>query len=471
MRQLVSLTINRNSARKSPYYLITVWTLIISVFLFYGLSSQVRLEIWGLLLLTFALLSLPPIVAALQNRFDIFEPLYLWMALWLYLFCFRPLFSVLEGTIVLETYFSKALVISIIGLIYFYIGYFSRVGRQLAFRLPLIEGPYSSRVLRIDALAVAGLALTLLVAFIQASGGFTAYFSVPHKQGGRYMDASTIFSTAYVWQAHEMLIPASFLLYQNALERRKAGSFPLFMFFSLLAFYLFSGERDYTFDMIVSMFVFHYLRRGKRPSLIQISIIAGMLFVILGLLPVYRMYFHLGADLFQIAAINPKEALIGQALETHPSGDEFTAYTTTVALFPDYINYGYGRAYLQLFIHWIPRPLWPSKPGFENRPDYINNPINPIGAGYSDTILGDFYSQFGVIAVILGMFISGVLWKTLYCYYKRSPTSPFTQLLYTITLPTVLIYIAQSPHAWISQYPFFIFPVISAFLIARRKRQ
>jgi hypothetical protein len=84
---------------------------------------------------------------------------------------------------------------------------------------------------------------------------------------------------------------------------------------------------------------------------------------------------------------------------------------------PDEIPYWGGRSYVALVGLAIPRVLWPDKPthvlgqGFGRRYGYIND--NDYYTSYNLPFLVEFYANFGALGVWMGMFIVGLIFRTL----------------------------------------------------------
>jgi hypothetical protein len=84
---------------------------------------------------------------------------------------------------------------------------------------------------------------------------------------------------------------------------------------------------------------------------------------------------------------------------------------------PREIPYWGGETYLSLVGSFVPRILWPDKPtkelgqAFGHRYSYIG--ANDLGTALNLPILVEFYVNFGIAGVILGMCLVGVIYHTL----------------------------------------------------------
>ena len=86
---------------------------------------------------------------------------------------------------------------------------------------------------------------------------------------------------------------------------------------------------------------------------------------------------------------------------------------------PEVWDYQYGRTILLLATKFIPRALWRSKPDTSVDAmfyqQYLGYPRGLRGGGASMTTSGDFYLNFHVPGVLLGMFTVGLLFR----YFQR----------------------------------------------------
>jgi hypothetical protein len=142
-----------------------------------------------------------------------------------------------------------------------------------------------------------------------------------------------------------------------------------------------------------------------------------------------------------------------------------------VTLYPTHLGYDYFQIYLRIFLHPIPRLIWPNKPALfvSSWDDFLLQ--SGIEEGASESLLGDLYIQCGIFGVLLGMFVSGVLWRTLYAYLQRAPTNGFMQLLYATSLGNTPSFVMQSAiSAFWKWMPFMIPAIIIAYRLSRRRQ-
>jgi hypothetical protein len=99
---------------------------------------------------------------------------------------------------------------------------------------------------------------------------------------------------------------------------------------------------------------------------------------------------------------------------------------------PRWVPYWGGETYLSLIGFAIPRVLWPNKPSktlgqdFGHRYGYLND-----NDGYTSVnfpLFVEFYTNFGEIGVLVGMFLVGVIYRTLERFVNNVGQHPLTSV-------------------------------------------
>ncbi len=187
-------------------------------------------------------------------------------------------------------------------------------------------------------------------------------------------------------------------------------------------------------------------------------------------MPIYRSYLYLGSDISKFFRDygNRPSRIFSDIF--HNSG-EFNVYLAEVALVPTAVPYDYFNLYGRFFVHPIPRLIWHNKPAFLNSQwdDFLAK--SGVGRGAAETMLGDFYAQMGIWALMLGTFLSGILWKIFYEYLKKNPQNRSVIIIYAIILPNMFTFIAQSALiGFLKWLPYMAPGTIIALLLSREKK-
>ncbi len=109
-------------------------------------------------------------------------------------------------------------------------------------------------------------------------------------------------------------------------------------------------------------------------------------------------------------------------------------------VYPKLLDYDYGLQHIAIFLRPIPRSLWPGKPlasWVRNYQAKYNNGVVLESAGFSPTIWGVFYSEGGVVAIIIFSVFWG--WFLGFLYRKFSSfKSDLSYLLIGILLASLI---------------------------------
>jgi hypothetical protein len=110
---------------------------------------------------------------------------------------------------------------------------------------------------------------------------------------------------------------------------------------------------------------------------------------------------------------------------------------------PSEIPYWGGQTYLSLVGSFVPRVLWPDKPtkelgqAFGHRYGYVG--VNDLGTALNLPILVEFYANFGIVGVILGMCLVGCIYFVL----ERMVNEPGQDTLHSLVGVVILIPLAN----------------------------
>lgn len=108
-----------------------------------------------------------------------------------------------------------------------------------------------------------------------------------------------------------------------------------------------------------------------------------------------------------------------------------------------------GESFAMFLVAPIPRLIWPEKPSVRLGPyvgqallDFNNN------SGAPPSAIGEFYINFGLPGVVVGMFLVGILLKVVRSTYFLSPDPVFSRVRYALALMIVVhFFIADFSYA------------------------
>lgn len=422
----------------------------------------------GLFLLFGLLLFAPVLLTSAQGGINIAESIYFFLPLYAYLYLLKPLARVLQGELFIfgAENLEWAVCVSIFGLLLFYVGYYGRLGFIIARRIPLMKEEVSPSRLRTLAWILIAIGATGLGIYMGHSGGWREFWSKPHGYGGKVEGL-----TAYVYQLPELMVVGFFLIVHDAIAHGRLN-FPVILRIAAASLggcivyaILWTRRTMISWEMI-TIATLLFLKREGRVGLTKIALAWGALFIAISLALAYRPYLHLEAGPEEDEIVDIK----GTALKTlGNTGDEFDSFLAILSLYPDSLDYDHFSIYGRIFIHPIPRIVWPDKPPLfvSSWDDFLFQ--SGIDEGASEGLLGDFYIQWGLFGIAIGMFFVGVIWRTLFEYLRRAPRFGFVQLVYAIAVGNTPSLIMQSGvSAFWKWFPFIIPFTVIAYRLARK---
>jgi hypothetical protein len=206
------------------------------------------------------------------------------------------------------------------------------------------------------------------------------------------------------------------LIYWHGLQWR--WLVPMLVYLLIIAL---QGYHRFRLVIPVILMIQIYLdRRQLKWPPVRIFTILFMLFLIFYPLKIIGVMVQRNASLSEIADVSSPiitDALVGQA-EDQKFLDEFAAALT---LIDEDGRLQYGRPYIALLTLPIPRQWWPDKPGLADGMRDLSRPWRPMGEiGAIMTFIGESYSNFGYLGIIIVPYMLAYLLARLYFRAYRS---------------------------------------------------
>jgi len=375
---------------------------------------------------------------------NIFEPVY--YVLVGYFLIFVSQYLARRDSLLLyfgEEHVVYCLVIVLVSILIFYSGYRSRIAKKLSDLLPKPPKKWRPGVLIPYGFFLCFLGLLGYIYFINQSGGPVEYFSVP-RGGGAYEE-----STAYFYGAKWLLLPGLVILITELRHKRKRSDLINLITFSIAVFYflyqIFIGQRSGIFAVGLTLLAAYLLPQNKYLKIkIKNTILFGIIIIVfIGFVSLFRGEFYIGSPLegvkeffkkpfyIQIQDLIIEGTLKGGTSESF-EGNEITMYMTYIKIIPEYVDYDYGKFYLQYLFHWIPRIIWTGKPNLQLEKKFeIERVIGTSHiSGPAVTMLGMYHLHFGIPGIIFGVFFTGVILGALEYWRKLNPNNYGILLIY-----------------------------------------
>lgn len=161
----------------------------------------------------------------------------------------------------------------------------------------------------------------------------------------------------------------------------------------------------------------YYLTRNVSPG-------KKILFSTVGLFFILIFFSMAGVMRYQDAKTTSFGDLYDASIERLKMADDVNfidGFMMIYQVYPKILDYDYGFEHIEILLRPIPRSLWPNKPVGswvrKYQEKYNGEVLN--SAGFSPTIWGVFYSEGGIIGIV----VLSVLWGYMLSYLYRSFTS------------------------------------------------
>lgn len=302
----------------------------------------------------------------------------------------------------------EAVILVIVGHFFFTLAY-GFVGRKKAEGvLPsMYREPMDKRRLAKIAYIVFAVCYALAV-YYQIGRGFSLTYimsgGLTGEQSGTVSESSLMF-LSYFMYACVGAWAIAFAYGQNRAAK-------ITTFVMLFAIVFFSGTRAAILVPILVPIVIHYIQKGKAPSLASLGIAAGLLVLLFAVMQVARGGVAAGTGL-DIGG-STLDDLFGPF---YAEIDDFKVFYSILGVVPERHGFLCGsQMILYSLVLLVPRAIWPGKP-LPQVYDIVNvtygNQAVLNGVAYPN--LGEYYVEFGVIGIIVCMFVLGLL-----CRYARN---------------------------------------------------
>ena len=420
-------------------------------------------------------LALPLSLKAAQGRLDLFEPLVFASLSLAVMFLGRPLADLATGGFnhfgynVLSS-FDETLSVALIGIVAFECGYASPVSRIWARHLPR---PAMFRAARIAVVAwvYALLGAFLFWLFLAQYGGFRL---LPALLRGRAASDNALFlgSTGYLyngillWGATVLL----FLAVATVARRRRYYVWFLAFLLPLLIFYGARGTRSELLPLVTAIPTFWYLSSGRRPRLRTVAVVLLVGFSLLGWLGAIRTAGERGDVYVKLETALSSPFRGASDILTGADADMFDSLANELVVVPEKLPFQHGATITDVAIRAIPRPLWRDKPLESN--DAVVNALWPAHylqsrASPAFSLMGPFYADSGVLAVAIGMFLTGAALGALWIWFCSHQGSVTAQVIYAMSLPFVVLLMRGTIPDTLSRALFLIVPLVLIHAITR----
>jgi len=120
---------------------------------------------------------------------------------------------------------------------------------------------------------------------------------------------------------------------------------------------------------------------------------------------------------------------------------DITTVATTIRDVPGSLNFQYGKTLITWILMPVPRSVWQEKPTAVGQligGHIYDQGVGKIGGGVPPPIVADFYLNYSLIGVVIGMFSFGVFVRASQYLIKKSNTNFLTLVSYSLLLVTMI---------------------------------
>jgi oligosaccharide repeat unit polymerase len=427
---------------------LAVYSVLTGVLIAFALAvadvSPTSLLLIGIILV----LMIPLTFRTAHGRLDLFEPLVLANISLGIMFFMRPLAVLFTGKTIHLGYdvlptFNDALLVALVGIVFFQLGYFVRWKFAWAQRLRPPSNFHPRRAVYAGWLFFI-LGALLFGAFLARAGGIGGVLFYLLK--GRQPSNNELYlsSTGYLYGGISLWAATALIFFVSATAGRRKGY--IYPFFAttllLLGFYGAQGERAQMLPLVLAVPVFWCLWKNRRPRLGTLLVVSLIGFALLGWMREIRTVGNREDMLTKLgSAITTPLSELSDIL-TGLDADMFDSLSNALLVVPEHLPFQHGSIVTDILIRIVPRPLWPEKPLESN--DMLVRTLWPVHssrsrAGPASSLIGSFYADSGIITVALGMFFAGAILATLWCWLQQYRSNVNAQMIYSMGLPFVVI--------------------------------
>ena len=387
----------------------SIWTAIEAA----AAASTLEAESFAALTLQGLYFSLAILLRHMRRPISLFEPYTMVTLVYVLVYHVAPVFQFSAGNtarygVDAMPQTVEAVVLVIVGHFFFTLAY-GFVGRKKAEGVlsSMYREPMDKRRLAKIAYIVFAVCYALAV-YYQIGRGFSLTYimsgGLTGEQSGTVSESSLMF-LSYFMYACVGAWAVAFAYGQNRAAK-------ITTFVMLFAIVFFSGTRAAILVPILVPIVIHYIQKGKAPSLASLGIAAGLLVLLFAVMQVARGGVAAGTGL-DIGG-STLDDLFGPF---YAEIDDFKVFYSILGVVPERHGFLCGsQMILYSLVLLVPRAIWTGKP-MPQVYDIVNvtygNQAVLNGVAYPN--LGEYYVEFGVIGIIVCMFVLGLL-----CRYARN---------------------------------------------------
>jgi hypothetical protein len=357
-----------------------------------------------------------------------------------------------------DYYVLQGLLISTVGFVFFYLGYFWGGKDNLYKLIPKIPFPDGTQhFLWIKTLIVFSIGIYAFIILFRNGSAMRFIWDPDQNSSANIQLLDSLANFRY------FALVLAWGLWD--LGRRYKFLAILFLVISILIGLGIGSKNDIFISLLAVLLALHYTKNMSRTRLFGLSAVlaTGFVFIFFPLVQNYRQTYLdvIGfrttrevTDLVDVVGLtsfsNTTSATNGNYIQSSMIDIvNRSVWLNAIVMInwrvPNYIEYQSGTTFYPLLIGWIPRVIWPDKP-ILSQGSFMHNVI--IGSNTQSNVgltsIGDFYLNFSLLGVIIGMFVLGSIVRIIYLYTQNFSQVKIYQILFYFTLYPNLLFSLQS---------------------------
>jgi oligosaccharide repeat unit polymerase len=420
---------------------------------------------------TAAAIIAPALIRIGNGSFDLFEPLAITLPVLLIMFVARPIADQVISSYNHTGYdisstFDITLVTVLIGCTALSAGYLWRSRWLSHHTLPRPSEMFPNRKVKIAALAIAALGLSLFGIFLRSKGGIgiIAIFMAGRSTQKFALERN---STGYLYDSMFFLVPAAFTMFAAWLRWRRLHMLMLSMFIGLpfVAYEAAQGDRNQLLTVIFGVPLIYYLVQQRRPRMHYLLLSGVGLLLVLVFIREFRdsdSAIRSGFDASDFAQ-HPAET-IGKSF-TQQDDEMFDTLANIISVVPSRIPYQPEAVLTDIGTRAIPRSVYPDKP-LEANDQFVSFmwPLHyrAVRASAASSIFGNFYLYGGVLGVAIGSFVIGTLLRQTWNWVKASGSNINAILIYSFVPSLIVMLLRGTVSETLTRVFFMVLPIMLA---------
>ncbi|MBK7107117.1 MAG: oligosaccharide repeat unit polymerase [Ignavibacteriae bacterium] len=330
-----------------------------------------------------------------------------------------------------ELSLSKFLFIQIIGILFYYFGYYKKRKFNIKIKNFIVV---NSKKTNLTLFFLLFFSLMITSVFFIDSIGSLYYIFSNFMYANQFLEGKYFFITLINFCA---LFSMIFLIRYFSFNKKINYLILLLLFPIYFIALTLTGGRT-PFILFFFQFLISYNYYIKKINLANIKLLPAYIFLVIFIIIIPQLRSISGLDInIEKVILNNFASLI--------NGNEYINIQLLIQNYFDFDNFWFGKSFLDLFFAFIPRSMYINKPPIDEGVYFFNilngiQIIPPIPYGnllsnsWPPSTLGNMYANFGILGVCFGFFLLGSLHSYLKAFIYQHNFSPFAIFIYSFVV-------------------------------------